>query len=96
MQKTLATFAALAALGLAALPGPAAADERRPDGFRSNDQVDVSAAKRKVRRHYYARRYYGGPYYDGPFYDPYYYGPRYYGPGPGIYIGPRGFGFGFW
>jgi hypothetical protein len=55
--------------------------------------VDVQWRRRYWRHRYWGPRFgYGGPryysYYGGPYY-------RYYAPGPRFFVGPRGFGFGF-
>ena len=83
MTKLLATCGALSIAALLALAEPAgAATQQRPDGYRNNDQIEVSAARRN-RRVYH--RYWGpGPYYWGPYYRPYYY-PR---PWPLPFVGP--------
>jgi hypothetical protein len=98
MPKLLAALAAIGLTIVVALPGPSQAGERRADGIRNIDQVEVSARRKKrryvVRRYWGPRYYYGAPYY----YDPYYaygYYPYYYRRGPHVSVGPGGFSFGF-
>ena len=94
MSKLLAACAALAVTAVLALPGSAGATEQRADGIRNDDGIEVSAARRHWRRHYYGSRYYGyrrhwapryyyarpyyRPYYARPYYRPYYYSYRPY------------------
>jgi Ni/Co efflux regulator RcnB len=101
MKKLLGLCAAAAMTAAFALPAPAVAAEKRADGVRNVDQIEVSSRKRH-RRHvhrYYAPRYgyryraYRPYYYDAPYYA---YAPRhYYRPGVSVGVGPFGFGFGF-
>jgi hypothetical protein len=97
MSKILIGLAAIGVTAMLALPAPAIAKDRPADGVRNLDQLEMSSARRKYRRHvrrYYAPRYY----YSGPRYypyDAYAYSPYYYRPGPFIGVGPWGFGFGF-
>ena len=100
MTKLLTTCAALALTAAFAMPVPAGATEKRADGVRNLDQIEVSARRKRKRvvvRHYYGPRYrYARPYYyDSPYYaySPYY--RPYYGPRVGVGVGPFGFGFGF-
>jgi|SwirhisoilCB3_FD_contig_31_16869684_length_379_multi_3_in_0_out_0_1 hypothetical protein len=78
------------------------------DGMKTSSSIEVSSARRHrarthhAYRHYHARRgYYGRPYYGPRYYSggPYYaaapYQPYYYRPGPGLYVGPFGFGIGW-
>jgi hypothetical protein len=99
MTKLLATCAALALTAAFTMPVPAGATEKRADGVRNLDQIEVSAKrKRRYVRRYYAPRYgyYRPYYYDAPYYAyaPRYYRP-YYRPGVSVGVGPFGFGFGF-
>ena len=103
MTKILATCAAVALTAAFALPAPATAAEKRADGVRNQDQIEVSS-QRRYRR--YGHRYYGSrygyyrhgyyrpyrSYYNAPYYA---YAPRYYRPGVSVGVGPFGFGFGF-
>ena len=101
MSKLLLGAAAIGVVSLVALTAPAGATERRADGMRNADQIEVSSVRR-YRRYYYGpryyrpRAYYGGPYYgyDSYAYSPSYYRP-YYRPGPHIGVGPGGVSFGF-
>ena|SRR5215472_7676925 len=83
MSKILATVAALAVAVMLALPAPASAADRGPDGLRTTHKAmtDVSAI-----RHYYGRRYYGGRVFVGRRL----WGPRYgyWGPRPFYWGGP--------
>jgi hypothetical protein len=107
--KMPVVFAAAAVAALFALPGSAQSAERKADGLRNSDQIEVSSR----RRHRYVYRawrprYAYRPYYHRPYYRPYsYYRPAYYGgpyyayapysyyaPGPFLSVGPFGFGFG--
>lgn len=103
MKKVLATFAAVAISAAFALPASAAPTEKRADGMRNLDQIEVSAKRKRHKR--YVRHYYGPRYssyrpyryYDAPYYA---YSPRpyyrpYYRPGVSVGVGPFGFGFGF-
>ena len=101
MIKILATCAAVALTAAFALPAPATAAEKRADGVRNQDQIEVSS-QRRYRRYGYRygprygyyrpyRSYYNAPYYA---YAPRYYRP-YYRPGVSVGVGPLGFGFGF-
>jgi hypothetical protein len=108
MTGMLAALAAIGAMALVATPAGAA--ERRADGVRNVDQIEVSAQRRyyrgyRGRPYVRPRYYYGRPnYYRRPYYEPYYaygyypygyYRPyRYYRPGPYIGFGPFGFGVG--
>lgn len=105
MTKILATCAAIALTAAFALPSPVAAAEKRADGVRTQDQIEVSS-QRKHRRH--VHRYHGHRYghyrpYRSHYYAPYYaYQPRYYRPyrpyyrpGVSVGVGPFGFGLGF-
>jgi hypothetical protein len=105
MKSILATCAAAALTAAFAMPVSAGATEKRADGVRNVEQTDVSAQRRKYRRHahrhYYGPRYryrygYAPRYYSGPYYAyaPRYYRP-YYRPGVSVGVGPFGFGFGF-
>lgn len=102
MTRILATCAAAALAAAFVMPAPAAATEKRADGVRNVDQIEVSS-QRRYRRHvhrYYGPRYgYYRPYryYDAPYYA---YAPRpyyrpYYRPGVSVGVGPFGFGLGF-
>ena len=106
MRKVLAICAAVALTAAFALPAPAVAAEKRADGVHNMDQLEVSAKRKKHRRH--VHRYHGPRYgyyrshrpyyYDAPYYaySPRYYGYRpYYRPGVSVGVGPFGFGFGF-
>jgi len=100
--------AAAALTAAFALPAPAMAAEKRADGVRNVEQIEVSAQRRKYRnhhRHRHVHRYHGPRYgyyrpyrpyyYDAPYYA---YAPRYYRPyrpGVSVGVGPFGFGFGF-
>jgi len=98
--------AAAALTAAFALPAPAVAAEKRSDGVRNVEQIEVSAQRRKYRNHYrhrHVNRYHGPRghyrayrpyYYDAPYYA---YGPRYYRPyaRPGVTVGVGPFGFGF-
>ena len=97
MTKILATCAAVALTAAFALPAPATAAEKRADGVRNQDQIEVSSQRRYRRYGYrYGPRYgYYRPYrsyYNAPYYA---YAPRYYRPGVSVGVGPLGFGFGF-
>jgi len=105
--KMLAVLAALGLATLIALPAPTSAEERRADGVRNLDQIEVSSARRNKRRYvrryrgpgvyyrpYYARPYYYDPYYAYGYY-PYYHRRYYYRRGPHFWFGPGGFSFGF-
>ena len=93
MYKLLAGCAAVAVTALVMLPASAGAVERRDDGMRTSNQIEVSSVRR-YRRYgyaprYYARRAYADPYYAQTYYDrPYGYG---YARGPGW--GPAPFPF---
>jgi hypothetical protein len=109
MTRMLAVLAVAGATALVALPAGAA--ERRADGVRNVDSIEISAQRRYYRRHYYgrpyarpywgSRYYYGRPYY--PYYEPYYaygyYPYGYYRPyryyRPGAFVGIGPFGIGF-
>jgi hypothetical protein len=67
MYKILTACAAAAVTTLVFLPGPANAIERRADGMRNSDQIEVSS-QRRYRRYSHTRRYYAQPYYDRPHY----------------------------
>jgi hypothetical protein len=106
MRKLLILSAAITGLCVVATSVPAGAADRKIDGLRNDEavQIDLSAHRRRyahrhryyVRRHYYGPRYYGGPYYYPyayryPGYYSYGYAPYpYYYRRPGIY-----FGFGY-
>ena len=101
MSKILVSCAALALTAAFALPVPAVAAEKRADGVRNQDQIEVSDQRRRYRRAYraYGPRYgyYRPHYYDAPYYA---YAPRpyyrpYYRPGVNVGVGPFGFGLGF-
>ena len=101
MRKILATCAGLALIAAFALPVPAVAAEKRADGVRNQDQIEVSDQRRRYRRAYRAHGprygYYQPRYYDAPYYA---YAPRpyyrpYYRPGVNVGVGPFGFGLGF-
>jgi hypothetical protein len=104
MTKLLATCAAVAIAAVLALPAPAGAAERSAAGIEQTQSTDISAAKRKYRKHrrHYTHRYYYGPrYYSAPYYRGYgayaydpYYRPYYTRPGISVGVGP--FGFGVW
>lgn len=91
MYKIFAVCAAVAVTALVALPNPVSASERRSDGMRNSDQIEVSSAR---RRRYYPRRYYGPRYYRQPYYRQPYYAP-YYAPVPYWRPAPFPFIFGF-
>jgi hypothetical protein len=102
MRSLFATGAAVALTAVFALPAPAVAAEKRADGVRNVEQMDVSSQRRYRRYGYRAygprygyyrpyRSYYRAPYYA---YAPRYYQP-YYGPRVGVGVGPFGFGIGF-
>jgi hypothetical protein len=78
MLKILTVLAAIFVFCMIALPGAAEAAQRRPDGVRNLDQVELSA-RRNVRRYYrsryYARPFFYAPYYYRPYYRPYVYVP---------------------
>jgi hypothetical protein len=101
MTKLLTTCAAAALTAALVMPVPAGAMEKRADGVRNMDQIEVSAKRKKRRavRYYYGPRYsygYRPYYYDAPYYAyaPRYYRP-YYRPGVSVGVGPFGFGFGW-
>ncbi len=83
MYKVLTICAAVAVTALIALPGQAGAGERRADGARNTDQIEVSSARRH-RRYNSTRRYYGRRYYSQPYYQSYGYAPApyYHRPAP--------------
>jgi len=103
MRGILATCAAVALTAAFTLPAPASAAEKRADGVRNQDQIEVSSQRRyrRVYRGYYGPRYgYYRPYrsyYAAPYYayapQPYY--RPYYAPGVRVGVGPFGFGVGF-
>ncbi len=85
MTKILAVCGALSVAAVLALAEPAgAAQQQRPDGYRNNDQIEVSSARRhrRVYRYRYHRYWGPGPYYYGPYYRPYYYRPAPFPLGP--------------
>jgi len=86
MYKMLTVCAAAAVTTLVFLPGPADALERRADGMRNSDQIEVSS-QRRYRRYGYSRGYYDGPYYGRPY--------RSYGYARGPSWGPAPFPFVF-
>ena len=84
MSKMLSVLAAIFALSMIAMSGPADAAQRAADGIRNLDQYEFSSVRRRrVVRRYYAPRYYARPGY-GPYgYQPYGYQPYgYYAPAP--------------
>ena len=87
MTKLLAICTALLVAALLALSDPAGAAQQRPDGYRNNDQIEVSSARRH-RRYYSSRRYYRPRYYAEPVYAPapYYAYQPYYRPAPFPFI----------
>ena len=100
MRGLFATCAAVALTAAFALPAPAVAAEKRADGMRNAEQMDVSSQRRYRRAYrYYGPRYgyyrpYRPYYYDAPYYA---YAPRpyyrpYYRPGISVGVGPLGFG----
>lgn len=85
MTKMLAICGALLVAALLTLSDPAGAAQPRPDGYRNNDQIEVSAARRQRRVYRYHRRWGPGPYYGyGPYSRPYYH-PQ---PWPLPFVGP--------
>jgi hypothetical protein len=95
MSKLFTLAAALAALFMLSLAGPADAAERKADGAKNaavgqTAETDFSSHRRRYSRRYY-RPYYG--------YRPYYYGSPYYARPyygyPYGYYGSPGFGFSF-
>jgi hypothetical protein len=94
MYKLLAGCAVIAVTAVVMLPVSAGAVERRPDGMRTNDRIEVSSVRRHRRYgyapRYYARRGYAGPYYAQSYYDRPSYGYG-YAQGPGW--GPAPFPF---
>ena len=62
MYKMLTACVAIAVTTLVILPGPANALERRADGMRNSDLIEVSS-QRRYRRYGYSRHYYAQPYY---------------------------------
>lgn len=106
MTRILATCAAVALTAAFAMPSSVSAAEKRADGARNQDQIEVSAQRKKQRHH--VHRHHGPRYghyrpYRSHHYAPYYaYAPRYYRPyrpyyrpGVSVGVGPFGFGFGF-
>jgi len=81
MYKMLTVCAATVVTTLVILPGSANALERRADGMRTSDQIEVSS-QRRHQRYRHSRRYYTQSYYDRP-HDAYGYaqGP-FWGPAP--------------
>jgi hypothetical protein len=91
MHKLLAGCAAVAVTALVMLPASAGAVDRREDGMRTSNQIEVSSVRRYRRYgyapHYYGHRAYGGPYYAQSYDRPYGYGYGYergpsWGPAP--------------
>ncbi|MBI4275676.1 MAG: hypothetical protein HY659_13355 [Rhizobiales bacterium] len=84
MTRIIILLAALVTGAVLAFSVPADAAQRKADGFRNAEQIDVSAHRRHYRYYRYHPRYYYGPrfYYGAPY--PYYYRPyRYhYAPWP--------------
>ena len=86
MTKLLAICGALLVAALLAFSDPAGAAQQRPDGYRNNDQIEVSAARRHRRHHHRYHRHYWGP---GPFYwGPYHRRHHHPAPWPFPFIGP--------
>ena len=94
MSKLLTFVAALTAIFVLSLAGPADAAQRKADGIQNQaDQYEVSDQRRYYRRRYY-RPYY--PYYYGGGYPYYGYGyPGYYRPYRPYGYGAPGLGFHF-
>jgi hypothetical protein len=63
MSRMLAGTAAFALMVVLALPGPAAATERRADGLHKNNSAmtEFSSQRRRWHRRHYARRHVWGP-----------------------------------
>ncbi len=57
MTKLLAICGALLVAALLAFSDPAGAAQQRPDGYRNNDQIEVSAARRHRRHHHRYHRH---------------------------------------
>ena len=87
MYKLLAGCAAVAVTALVMLPASAGAAERRADGMRTSNQIEVSSVRR-YRRYGYAPRYYARRAYAQPYYAQSYYDRPAYGYGYGYERGP--------
>src|SRR5262249_52122956 len=94
MKAIITGIAALAMAGGIASTEPAAALTVANIGVAQAAPSEGNVTQVQWRRHWRGR-YWGGPRYYSYGYRPYYH-PRYYGyGGPRLYIGPRGFGFGW-
>jgi hypothetical protein len=94
----LAGLAAAATLVAASGSIPAQAMPMQPSPIAQANEAISNVVDVQWHRRYWRHRYWGPRFgHVGPRYYSYYGGPyyRYYAPGPRFFIGPRGFGFGF-